>query len=174
MANICWFELRIRGSKKNCYDMLTTDIETNCYEFDVMEERGTDDDYMMYISGECRWSVTDSLINVKEGQDTLADTAKKFQLELEICSIDESQEVQEHFHYKGSEMIKANNLPFAISFYTIEDGEFEISEEDLSKYNKREDMGYYVLKEEFQEKISFDEDTGEIEFDFSMSFDDLD
>ena len=50
MANICWFEMRMRGTKENCYAMLNSDIP--CYDAYVKAENGTESDYMMYIRGE--------------------------------------------------------------------------------------------------------------------------
>lgn len=170
MANICWFEMRMRGTKANCYAMLNSDIP--CYDAYVTAENGTESDYMMYIRGECRWSVTSSMVDVDE-EETLAAKASKFQLELEVCALDESEEIQEHFHYNGDKVIKANNLAQCLPAWGVEDGEFELSEEDLQKYNKVEDADMYVLKEEFVENFRFDYELDEAVFDFTMSFCDL-
>ena len=66
MANICWFEMRVRGTKENCQEMFDSDIP--CYDAYIDEEQGTDEDYMMYIKGECRWSVYGSMVNVDEDE----------------------------------------------------------------------------------------------------------
>lgn len=174
MANICWFELRIHGNKKNCENMLESLADIECYDMALISEQGTDEDYMIYLSGECPWDITSCMIDPHRVEDPLAEKAKRFDLEVEICSVDESQEIREHFHYKGDRTIKSNNYPFIIYFDAIEEGEVDISEEDLNtKYNKMEDDDCFILKEEYQENVSFDEDTGEIEFDFTISFNDL-
>lgn len=168
MANICWFEMRIRGNKENCYAMVNSDIP--CYDAYVKAEKGTDADYMVYVRGECRWSVTESMVDVDEGS-TLAAKAKKFSIELEVCGLDESGEISERFHYKGSEVITEKNLPSHLQAWVIEEGETELSEENLAKYEKNGDV--YLLKDEYSEKFEYDYDKDEAVFDFTMSFKDL-
>lgn len=170
MANICWFEMRIRGTKENCYAMLNSGF--SCYDMRVKAERGTESDYMMYIGGECRWSVTTSMVEVENG-DTLAAKAAKFQLELEVCGLDESRESHERFHYIGDKVIKENNLPESLPAWGVESGDFGLSEEALQKYDKNEEQDMYVLREEFVEHFTFDYELDEAVFDFSMSFHDL-
>lgn len=89
-----------------------------------------------YVRGECRWSVTGSMVDVDEGS-TLAAKSKKFNIELEVCGLDESGEISERVHYKGSEVITENNLPSYLQAWEIEEGETEISEEDLAKFETR-------------------------------------
>ena len=168
MANICWFEMRMRGTKADCIAMGHSGIP--CYDVRIVGEKGTEEDYMVYLLGECRWSVTSSMVDVDE-EETLAAKAKKFNLELEVCGLDESEECSEHFHYKGAEVIKENNLPPYIEAWEIEEGEVEFTEEELQKYTLQDDV--YVLKEEFVEHFSFDYDLNEARFDFTMSFNDL-
>ena len=170
MANLCWFEMRMRGTKANCYAMLNSGIP--CYDAYVKAENGTENDYMMYVRGECRWSVTSSMVDVDE-EETLAAKAAKYQLELEVCGLDESEEIHERFHYKGDKVIKVNNLAQCLPVWGVEDGEFELTEEDLQKYRKVEEADMYVLKEEFAEHFRFDYELDEAVFDFTMSFCDL-
>ena len=170
MANICWFEMRMRGSKENCLAMLNSGIP--CYDARVIAENGTEEDYMMYVRGECRWSVTGSMVNVDEGE-TLAAKAARFQLELEVCGLDETGECPERFHYKGDQVLRENNLAPCLPICSVEDGDFALSEEELQKYDKDEDADMYVLKEEFAEHFTFDYERDEAVFDFTMSFRDL-
>ena len=164
MANICWFEMRVRGTKLNCRSMYSSGI--NCYNAVICAENGTKDDYMMYIRGETRWSVTSSMVAV-DGE-TLADKAEKYQLELEVCGLSEDEH-SEHFHYIGSKCIKANHFDPCIPINVVEDGLCNLSEEDLQKYNKVENENIYVLKDEFAEHFTFDYDKGKAVFDFTMS-----
>ena len=170
MANICWFEMRVRGTKENCQEMFDSDIP--CYDAYIDEEQGTDEDYMMYIKGECRWSVYGSMVNVDE-DETLAAKAKKFNIELEVCALDESEEVHERFHYKGNEVIKENWLPSYLPDWEIEENEMGLSEEDIAKYEKNEEHEIYVLKSELTENFRYDYDEDKPVFDFVMSFADL-
>jgi hypothetical protein len=167
MANICWFEMRIRGTKDNCYAMVQSGIP--CYDAYIEEEQGNDNDYMMYIRGECAWSVTNSMINIQE--ETLADKAKKYDLEIEICGLDESGDEKERFHYKGADVIKFNNLPSCFRACDID--QIGISAEEIKKFQLNEEHGMYVLKEEFVEKFEYDWEQGKAIFDFEISFDDL-
>lgn len=167
MANICWFEMRVRGTQENCYAMLNSGLQ--CEDAYVTAENGTDDDYMVYVSGNCRWDISSSMMNECKGE-TLAAKAQKYDVELEACGLSEDGGC-ERFHYKGSQVIKENNLA---SYYTIWDmEEVELSEEELAKYQKIEEQNIYALKEEFCENFVYDEERGQAIFNFEMSFKDL-
>lgn len=170
MANICWFEMRMRGTKANCHAMLNSGIP--CYDAYVKAENGTENDYMVYVCGECRWSVTTSMVDVDE-EETLAAKAAKFQLELEVCGLDESEEISERFHYKGNDVITVNNLPSCLPAWEVEEDECGLTEEELSKYTKDEESDMYILKEEFAENFSYDYEQEAPTFSFKMSFRDL-
>lgn len=170
MANTCWFEMRMRGTKANCKAMLNSGI--SCYDARVKAEEGTENDYMMYVSGECAWSVTDSMLHVDE-DETLPAKASRFQLELEVCGLEEGGGSSEHLHYKGGNVIKENNLPDSLPAWGVESGEFGLREEDVLKYDKDEESGMYILKSEFVEKFKFDYEKDKPVFEFSMSIRDL-
>ena len=167
MANICWFEMRLRGTEENCYALLNSGIP--CNEAYVKAENGTDEDYMIYVSGNCRWSLTSSMMN-EDCDETLAAKAQKYNVELEACGLSEDGGC-ERFHYKGAQVIKENNLA---PYYTIDEiDEVELSPEEMAKYQKIEVHNIYALKEEFSEGFEYDEERGEPMFNFEMSFRDL-
>lgn len=158
MANVCSFEMKVKGTKENCLNFANSQI--HCYELYIEKEYGTDEDFALYITGECRWSVTGSMVNTDE-DDTLAAKAKKFNIELEVFGYDISEpEWVEHYHYKGAEVIREYNLPPVFMEWQID--EADISEEDKAKYEYKEEHRVYVIKPEFEEKFEWNEDEQEM------------
>lgn len=166
MANICTFEMRIRGTKENCQKMMESDFPS-CYEIYTISQNGTDNDYMIYAAGECRWSVSGSMIYVTDNYDSLAEKAKKFDIELEIFGYDLSEpDWVEHYHYKGDTCLKAFNLfPF---FMEWELEEIDLEESDLAKYDHLESEQVYVLKDEFNEKFTYNAENDCMILDWEM------
>ncbi len=170
MANVCSFEMRIRGTKENCEKMIDSDMPS-CYEFYRVEEQGTDNDYMVYLAGECRWSVTGSMVDTDE-DNTLKAKAEKFNIEMEVFGYDISEpEWVEHYHYKGAEVIKEFALPTVVMGWNMD--EMDISDEDKTKYEYKEEHDVYILKEEFNEKFECYEAEEIMILSYDMSFDDL-
>lgn len=168
MANVCTFEMRIRGTKENCYKMVNSDIP--CYDAYIADEYGTDSDYMVYVNGECRWSVRDSMVNTED--KTLAQKAEEFDIELEVVGYDISEpEWVQHYHYKGAECLKEYVLIPCFPEYIMD--EMDISDEDKEKYTLIEEHGMYVIKEEFQEPFEWDEENERMTVNYAMSFNDL-
>ena len=169
MANICTFEMLIKGTKENCYNMLNSDIP--CYEVYVTDEAGNDDDYMLCLEGECRWTVTGSMVNVDD-DCTLAAKAKRFNIELEVFGYDKSEpEWIEHYYYKGEQCLKEYNLPPFLMGYNFD--EVDLSDEDRAKYTYREEHNVYILGEEFAEKFEWDEEEERMILPYEMSFEDF-
>ena len=170
MSSICLFEMRLRGTKENCYAMVNSVIP--CYDAYIYAEKGYSDDYMVYLRGACRYSVSGSMVYVNE-DETLAAKAKKFNIELEVCGLNEEyEEIRDKYHYKGDKVIKEIYLPSYIEAWEIEEDECELSEEELAKYEKNEECDVYVLKDEYDEQFEFDH-IGNPIFNFTMSFKDL-
>ena len=61
MANICTFEIKMKAKKDDCYQIIKHELPG--YEFRVISENGTENEYFMHINCECRWSVTESMVN---------------------------------------------------------------------------------------------------------------
>ena len=170
MANICTFEMRIKGTKENCEKMINSDIP--CYELYSVAEAGKDDSYTVCLEGECRWSVTGSMVNTDEDK-TLAAKAEKFDIELEVIGYDKSEpEWIEHYHYKGAQCLKAYNLyPYYMEWQL---DETDLSDEDKAKYELRKEQGVYVLKEEYAEDFEWDEDEERMIVRYCIPFGDED
>lgn len=173
MANVCTFLMRVRGTKQNCMKLYLEGMR-HCYEWDVDHESGSEDDYILSIFGECRWSVSASMIEDKEDDSfngkTLCEKSQLLSLEIEVFGYDISEpEWIEHYHYKNGVCLRAFNLlP-----YIMEDevDSFEEDEIDLSKYDHIESEGVYVLKEEENEPFEWDEEKEEMRVKFTMPLD---
>lgn len=169
MANVITFEMRIRGTKENCNKMLNSEL--NCYEWFVVAENGTSEDYMLYTEGECRWSVTGSLIDTDDDH-TIATKAKDFNLEIEVVGYDKSEpEWIEHYHYKGTQCLRAYALVPYMQSWDLD--ESDLSDEDKQKYDFIEAHDVYVLKSQYAEKFKWDDENYIMIVDYIMSFDDL-
>lgn len=154
MANVCSFEMKVKGTKENCLNFANSEI--HCYELYIGEEYGTDEDFGLYLFGECRWSVTGSMVNTDE-DNTLAAKAKKFNVELEVFGYDISEpEWVEHYHYKGAEVIKEYNL-YPVFPENIFD-EVDLSDEDKTKYELNKENGMYILNPIYEEIFEWVQD----------------
>lgn len=149
MANICTFEMRIKGSKNACLDFFNADFP--CYERWTIGEYGDNDPFILYAGGECRYD----LHSMDKGDETIAQLAARMGVELEIFGYDMSEpEWIQHFHYSGGKCLHAFDLPTVVN--DLE--EMKIPQEDMAKYEYREQFDLYVLKNEFNEDFEWDDD----------------
>ena len=150
MANVCTFEMRVKGTKAACFAMLNADFPS--YDRGTRGEYGNDECFTLCIFGECRYD----LHSMDKGEETIREIAARLGVELEIFGYDMSEpEWIQHFHYShDGRVLHAFDLPT-----TVQDlEEFEIPESDHGKYDFNEDFEIYVLKPEFQEDFEWDED----------------
>ena len=169
MANVCSFLMRVRGTKDDCMKLYAEGMR-HCYDWDIDHLSGSDKDAILSIFGECRYSVTASMIEEKEDDSfnglTLAEKSKLLNLEIEVFGFDISEpEWIEHFHYRNGECLRAFNLPSYVYEDDLEDYEEAL---DLSKYDHLESEGVYVLKEEESEPFEWDKEKEEMRVNFSM------
>lgn len=159
MANVCSFEMRIRGKKDNILAFIEHGLQ-GIYEAYIVRKIGTTEDYLVDVEGEGRWSVTGSMVNKDDGM-SLAEQTKKYDLELEVFGYDKSEpEWIEHYHFKNGETLHEYNLPPCAS---------EESDVDLSKYNYNKEYDIYVIKPECEEPYNWDEENEKMICDFRMS-----
>lgn len=165
MANICTFNMRIRGEKASCLELIENGLR-GIYEAYIVGESGTDADCLMEIEGECRWNVTNSMVRDKEDGLSLIEQSKKLALEIEVFGYDISEpEWIEHYHYNNGEILREYNLLPYVFEDTVEEMDIEI---DLSKYNYKEEHGIYVLNPEYKEDYTWDEDEERMIYTFTM------
>ena len=101
MANVCTFELHLRGSRPGVLAL----VEELQGVYDVTEQswQGSDEDGVSYLRGECRWSVETSMIDT---QRPLGLLAEEHGVELEIFGYDLSApETFEHYHYRSGDCL---------------------------------------------------------------------
>ena len=167
MANICWFEMRIRGTKENCCAFANSGFF--CNDIHVIDKRGTDDDFMIYVTGTCRWSIKRSLVNIQHGK-SLAQKAKEFNIKIEAYGLC-ADGCCERFHYKEAEIIEERSMA---AYYTADEWrELPISCEDRLQYQKGTSGNIYSLRGSFRENFRFETGAERPVFNFAMSFDEL-
>lgn len=140
MANICWYQIRVRAKKENAYMFYYTTPEYNNKE--IITEMGDKDDYTIIYKGDCKWSLN-SYCQEKENIEkidvsnfikedfslsndvsvywyhTLKNKSKMFECEIEVfseyedyCVRDNSGDIPTFEHYKNGEIIEKINLPY--------------------------------------------------------------
>ena len=153
MANICWFEIRMKGTQDACYAFFNSDLP--CYDIYVDAEDGNKNDCFMTLKGECPWDLKSNMIL---GDASLQNLSKKLQLEIEAFAIDESGIIQEHYHYDNGNVLVNDYLLRIIEQGDVEDGEYVFEESEANKYKLIESEFVFALKEEFCLNIEFDDD----------------
>ena len=56
MANICLYKIKVKGSKKACYKLVDM-MPLYSGEKEYISEDGTDEDFTLVFTGDCKWSV---------------------------------------------------------------------------------------------------------------------
>ncbi len=56
MANICLYKIKVKGTKQACYALVNM-MPLYSYEKIYLSEEGTDADFTLVFSGDCKWSV---------------------------------------------------------------------------------------------------------------------
>lgn len=56
MANICLYKVKVKGRKKVCYKLIDM-MPLYSYEKIIISEEGTDDDFTLVFSGDCKWGM---------------------------------------------------------------------------------------------------------------------
>jgi len=123
MANICEYKVIVKGKKNACYAFYGSMSSLNNKL--IIEEEGTDEEYLMKFQGDCKWSV-DAYCEPWDGEfpvllpedfsdacskaeddywyKTVRDRSKMFEVEVWCNSADVDFPVQEYFeHYINGE-----------------------------------------------------------------------
>lgn len=56
MANICLYKIKVKGTKKACHKLIHM-MPLYSGDKDVLREEGTDENYELVFTGDCKWSV---------------------------------------------------------------------------------------------------------------------
>lgn len=127
MANNCWYNMRVVGTKADCYEWLARlKHESDCgvplgrfFDADICGEAGTEQDYELDISGDCAWSVSGCRYDRRDGADAFAANTKELNLQMEVWSEECGCAFQEHIIYKYGDCITDNCVEW--HDYCIED-----------------------------------------------------
>ena len=139
MANICKYEIRVKGSKLAA---LFVYAAMPCYdEKNIKDESGTEDAYELYFAGDCKWSVdsycqdvwdkgnldlcainlldNDGYVNEEAGSDywyyTLQEKSRVLSCEIAVYSWSKESEFMEFAHYKDGIILKKETRKYAKS-----------------------------------------------------------
>ncbi len=108
MPNYCYYEMKVKGRKEDCYKWLSKmrsyDEENHFYRIfdaDITDECGTDNDYSIIISGDCAWSLETCCRSsgYSGGIDLFAENSKVLNIIMEAYSQEPGCCFQEHYIY---------------------------------------------------------------------------
>jgi len=150
MANYCWYQIRVKGKKKNAFMIYHTMPVYD--ENDIIHQEGTEENYSLIFSGSCKWSleaycdnsITNLDINVDDfiGENgellknvtdywyySLKDKSKLYNCEIEAFAEYEDYDINGDYgdrptfeHYKNGEVIEnQTQLSFADAQKRVEE-----------------------------------------------------
>ena len=130
MANNCYFEMKIKGTKANCeawYKKMTSCDELNhfyrIFSADIYNEGGTDKEYYMCIAGDCAWSLETCCraSGYSEGTDLFAVNTQGLNLVMEAYSSEPGCAFQEHYIYNRGNCLKDACVDYYEVHYNADD-----------------------------------------------------
>lgn len=145
MPNLCYYEMKIKGTKENCEQwvrkMESYDEPDHFFRmFSPIEcdGEGTDDDYSMKIWGDCAWSLESCCRSGYTNEDLFAKNTKALNLDMEVFSQEEGCEFQEHYIYKKGECICDECVDWEEYYYDT--CEFDTFEKFKTEYDLPSDL----------------------------------
>lgn len=166
MSRYVMFEARCRGSKESCDKFFTVLCNYERYADDLYEiaEGGNEENYTRAVGGACSSSV---FVSMMDTELNLQIVSKLLNLEIEVFGGDPGDgDVFEHYHYASGECIDAFFLPYYIPDEDYFE-EYEVSDEDRTKYVFDEMNGSYCINPQYVPKAHWNE-AEELECEFSV------
>lgn len=128
MPNTCYYEMKVRGTKKNCeewYRKMQSDDDPDRFRriFAAMiyDEWGTEEDYYMLISGDCAWSLdTCCRSSGYAGRDLFEINSRQLNVTMEAYSEEPGIGFQEHYIYKRGKCLASDCVDYGEWFYDKE------------------------------------------------------
>lgn len=162
MADFCYYEIHIKGSKKACYAYLGTTPTLD--EKEILFESGDDENYILHFSGVCKWTLDYYCVDEYKGD-----------LNLDYYTLDD---IKEDWDICGLQsvnpQVKSMVLGVVAEVYTY-------SEEGMYKCFYRYDNGDLVFEdevwdwnfddEEYIEELIWDKDEYENFEEFLFDYD---
>ena len=124
MANNCYFDLHVRGSKEGIEKMIQAfedEIIGRVYNYNIYDQgyHKEENVYYVYIDGDCAWSIQSAMLDKHKIQEIIY----VYRLDAEAYSEEIGIGFMEHYLYEYGELIKDECRDF-FSFY-IEDIELK-------------------------------------------------
>ncbi len=151
MANNCFYDMRVKGTKENVeafvkmmkmkYNADTTKEKHfwRVFSADEIDEYEADGDYVKNISGDCAWSVRTTMTEDGYAKDWIAKYPEQCtslkeqsalkQLEIEVYSEEPGMAFMEHYHYKNGEALTEDCTDWSCYYVT--------TQEELDDYNEQ-------------------------------------
>lgn len=113
VANNCYFQMKVCGSKENVqdfYDMMKWQNKYKdngvgrVFSCDCYEEYQQDNNYIMFLEGDCAWSIESAMVKDIFGnskQNDIVSASKNLSLAIEAYSEECGSAFQEHFIIKN-------------------------------------------------------------------------
>ena len=147
MANDCYFEMKIKGTRRDCeawVKRMMYSSEPNhfyrVYSADVYDYIvNGDENWQMFICGECAWSLfACSHNNIAEDEDLFAVNTKELNLVMEAYSSEPGVGFQEHYIYDHGECKVSEEVDYA-EYYYAED-EFDSFDDFKAEFSLPESL----------------------------------
>lgn len=113
MANNCMYEIHIRGRKVDCLRWVEYMKNRNLnrrfrriFSAEVFHEEGSDDNYTMYIGGDCAWSLESCCrASGYAGEDLFEIHTADLHLKMEAYSEESGIGFMEHYYYDNGKCV---------------------------------------------------------------------
>lgn len=144
MPNYCDYEMKIKGTKKNCQEWLSrmNDYEKEnhfwrIFDADIVDEDGTENNYEMTICGDCAWSLESCCraSGYSNGVDLFEVNTRELNLIMEAWSTEPGMAFQEHYIYNNGECQSDECIEY--NEYWYDEDEYE----SIEKFAKEFDLG---------------------------------
>ncbi len=147
MANICYYKIKVKGSRKSCYKLIDM-MPVYSGEIVIIDELGSDKDYSLIFEGSCKNEIDaytkkhknisslskDKINNIKDGDYLdypLSEKSLLLKVEI-LCNTLSEDGFNKYFHYNKGNSIK-DKCPdeLEISFDSLE---YDIDNQSNSQY----------------------------------------
>lgn len=149
MADICSYNIHVKGSKKACYAFLTTTPALE--EKEILFESGDDENYILHFTGICKWSLDFYCGGEYKGDFNLDYyTLEDIKDDWDLCGLQSiSPDIKSKVLGVIAEIYTYSEEGMYKCFYRYEKGELTFEEENFI---------WNYLEEEYEEEFIWDKD----------------
>lgn len=142
MANNCYFDMKIKGGKENCFKffkkMESYDEENHFYRInpEIYDEGFEDGEYHLCINGDCAWSIETCCraSGYANGKDLFEINTHDLGLKLEVFSEEPGCDFQEHYVYENGHCLENECVDWHEYFWNSEEQTFEEYKREMGDY----------------------------------------